>query len=611
MNRQSGTHDNALVCALYSRLSRDDEAAGDSLSIQNQKSMLESYAKQHGFTNFVHFSDDGFSGGNFERPDWKHMIVEIEKGNVSTVISKDMSRVGRDYLQTGFYTEVFFREKGVRFIAIANNIDTINKDSGEFAPFLNIMSEWYLRDASRKVKASHKARGMNGKRLTFNPIYGFILDSNDKSKWVIDPESAEVVRRIFSLTIEGNGPHRIARILYEDKIERPSYYQYSRGIVNYANNDHSNPYAWSSTSIQSLIARPEYCGDTVNFRTYKDSYKDKNSKFNDKEDWVIFKDTHPAIIDRSTWETAQRCRQTIRRIDTTGEANPLTGLVFCKDCGAKLYNHRAKPKTTRWQDGAWRKRPASDIYCCSTYSNTIKRFSRQCTQHQIRTAVLRELALHAISTTSNFVKNNEDEFLRLVRESSVVQRNETAQTHKKRIAKEQKRIAELDKLIRRTYEDNVSGKLTDKRFEVLSKEYEQEQAELEQSIERLQSELETFNTDSVKADRFIEIVKRHTNFTELTTPMIMEYIDKIIVHEADKSSGEREQQVDIYLNFIGKFDVPMPEPTPEEIEAEEKARLKRANQRERQLRYSERKREKRRLEREQFLLNQQQAASSQ
>lgn len=611
MNRQSGTHDNALVCALYSRLSRDDEAAGDSLSIQNQKAMLESYAKQHGFTNFIHFSDDGYSGGNFERPDWKRMIAEIEKGNVSTVISKDMSRVGRDYLQTGFYTEVFFREKGVRFIAIANNIDTINKDSGEFAPFLNIMSEWYLRDASRKVKASHKARGMNGKRLTFNPIYGFILDPNDKSKWIIDPESSEVVRRIFSLTIEGNGPHRIARILHDDKIERPSYYQYSRGIVNYANNDHSNPHAWSSTSIQSIIARPEYCGDTVNFRTYKDSYKDKSSKFNAKEDWVIFKDTHPAIVDRDTWETAQRCRQTVRRIDTTGEANPLTGLVFCKDCGARLYNHRAKPKTSRWQDGAWRKRPASDIYCCSTYSNTSKRFSRQCTQHQIRTIVLRELALHAISTTSSLVKNNEDEFLRLVRESSVVQRNETAQNHKKRIAKEQKRIAELDKLIRRTYEDNVAGKLTDKRFEVLSKEYEQEQVELEQSIERLQAELETFNADSVKADRFIEIVKRHTNFTELTTPMIMEYIDKIIVHEADKSSGEREQQVDIYLNFIGKFDVPMPEPTPEEIEAEEKARLKRADQRARQLRYSERKREKRRLEREEFLRNQQQTSAQQ
>ncbi len=232
MNRQTG---NEKITALYSRLSRDDEAIGDSLSIVNQKAMLEKYAAQSGFSNIAHFSDDGYSGGNFDRPDWKKLIEQIEKGNVSTVIAKDMSRVGRDYLQTGFYTEVFFREKGVRFIAVANNIDSQNKESSEFAPFLNIMSEWYLRDSSRKVKASHKARGMSGKRLTFNPIYGYMLDPNDKEKWVIDPEAAAVVRRLFALTIEGKGPVQIARIFAEEKIERPSYYQHTHGIVNLSN----------------------------------------------------------------------------------------------------------------------------------------------------------------------------------------------------------------------------------------------------------------------------------------------------------------------------------------------------------------------------------------
>lgn len=254
MNRQTG---NEKITALYSRLSRDDESIGDSLSIQNQKAMLEKYAAQNGFSNITHFFDDGYSGGNFDRPDWKRLIEEIENGNVGTVIAKDMSRIGRDYLQTGFYTEVFFREKGIRFIAIANNIDSQNRESGEFAPFLNIMSEWYLRDASRKVKASHRARGMSGKRLTFKAIYGYMPDPQDKDIWTIDPEAAEIVKRIFSLTIEGKDPTQTARILHDEKVERPSYYLYQKGIVNYADSyDHSSPYAWSTNTIAHIIERP-------------------------------------------------------------------------------------------------------------------------------------------------------------------------------------------------------------------------------------------------------------------------------------------------------------------------------------------------------------------
>lgn len=590
MNRQTG---NEKITALYSRLSRDDESIGDSLSIVNQKAMLEKYAEQNGFSNIAHFSDDGYSGGNFDRPDWIKLIEEIEKGNVATVISKDMSRIGRDYLQTGFYTEVFFREKNVRFIAIANSIDSQNKESGEFAPFLNIMSEWYLRDASRKVKASHKARGMSGKRLTFKAIYGYMSDPNDKDKWIIDTEAAPVVRRIFDLTIEGKGPTQIARILHDEKIERPSYYLYQKGIVNYENSyDHSEPYAWSTNTIAHIIEKQEYMGHTVNFRTYKDSYKDKQAKENPKENWQIFENTHPAIIDPETWETAQRCRKTVRRTDH-GEANPLTGLVFCADCGAKLYNHR-QPYPTSYvnKEGYNCTRAPKDIYACSTYNLTGRKYNRRCTNHQIRTVVLRELALDAIKSVSGFVKTNEAEFIKQVRETSAVKQDEAAKSHKKRIAKEQKRVVELNTIIKKLYEDSTTGKLTDKRFELLSADYEREQAELEQSIEALQAELDSFNADSVKADKFIELVKKYTDFSELTPTMIHEFIEKIVVHEADKSSGERQQQVDIYLNFIGKFDVPMPEPTAEEIEAEEKAFRKREQRREAQRRYAAKQKQK-------------------
>jgi len=589
------------ITALYSRLSRDDDIIGESGSIQTQKSILEDYAAKNGFTNTVHFVDDGFSGGNFDRPSWKNMIEEIENGNVAVVISKDLSRVGREYLQTGFYTEVFFREKGVRFIAIANNIDSQNQASSEFAPFLNIMSEWYLRDASRKVKASHKARGMSGKRLTFNPIYGYILDPNDKSKWIVDPEAAEVVQQIFQLTIEGKGPCDIARIFAENKIERPTYYHYTRGIINYENSyDMSTPYAWSGNTIAHIIGKPEYLGHTVNFRSTKESYKDKKSMANPKEDWVIFENTHPAIIDTETWEAAQRCRETKRRKDSHGEANPLTGLVICADCGQRLYNHRQpNPKTYVNEKGYTVTRHSKDIYECSTYNLTGRKFDRKCTSHYIRTAVLQVTALEAIRAASDEVRANEAEFVAKLREESAIRQEESAKVHKQKIAQGEKRIKELDSLVKRIYEDFVGNRLTEKRFVALSEEYEQEQAELEQSISKLQSELDAFVADTDRTERFIYIVNKYTDLSELTPAMITEFIEKIVVHEADKSSGERTQKVDIYLNFIGKFEIPEAELTPEQIVAEETARLKRERCREAQRRYVARKREQERIAMEQ------------
>ena len=590
MNRQNG---NTKITALYSRLSRDDEAVGDSLSIQNQKAMLEKYAEQNGFSNIVHFIDDGFSGKDFDRPDWKRLIAEIEKGNVGIVIAKDMSRIGREYLQTGFYTEVYFKENGVRFIAISNNIDSINKESAEFAPFLNIVNEWYLRDTSRKIKASHKMRGMAGKRLTFNPIYGYVTDPADKTKWVIDPEAAAVVRRLYDLTIQGKGPVEIARILNGEKVERPSYYQHSRGIVNYSNvHTLETPYAWSGNSIARMIGKPEYAGHTVNFRTSMESYKDKRAKDNPREDWQIFENTHPPIVDQATWETAQRCRTITRRTDH-GEANPLTGLVFCNDCGAKLYNHRIPYATTQInKKGYVCNRKPKDVYTCSTYSLTGRKFDRKCTTHTIRTVVLRELALEAIREVSGYVKDHEADFIKQVLETSAIRQEETAKAHRKRIAKEEKRIAELNTLFRKVYEDNASGKLNDKRFELLSQEYENEQTELEKSIITLRAELDGYNTDSAKAEKFIAIVKKYTDFSELTPQMLIEYVEKIVVHDAENTDGERTQTADIYLNFIGKFDLPAAEPTAEELQAEERAKRRRKNCREAQRRYAAKQKEK-------------------
>ena len=339
------------ITALYERLSRDDDNAGDSNSIVNQKKYLESYAQQRGYTNCRHYTDDGWCGGNFERPAWKQLIADIETGKVAHVIVKDMSRAGRDYLQTGFYTEVFFRQHGVHFVAIANSVDSVDQNSNEFAPFLNIMNEWYLRDLSRKQKTAIRVKGESGKPTTNCAIYGYKKDPENKYHWLIDEEAAAVVRRIFQLTIEGKGPYDIARILFDDKIDTPAVYfgRQNKGLWK-GKEEFPNPYNWSGYIVGQILSKPEYMGHTVNFRSCKQSYKDKNAVMNPKEDWLIFENTHEAIVDAETWELAQKLRKTPRRHDTLGEANPLTGLVFCADCGAKMRRTPTEPSSFwSWQ----------------------------------------------------------------------------------------------------------------------------------------------------------------------------------------------------------------------------------------------------------------------
>lgn len=587
--------ENEKITALYERLSRDDEMVGDSNSIVNQKKMLEDYAKQNGYTNIEHFTDDGYSGGSFDRPDWKRMVAGIEDGSIGTVIVKDMSRIGRDYLQVGFYTEVMFKEKEVHFIAIANGVDNQKRESSEFAPFLNIMNEWYIRDSSRKVTTVLRARGMEGKHTTNNAIYGYRKSEEDKNQWVIDEEAAEVVRRIYRMSLEGKGPYEIARILSEEQIERPSYYLAKRGLGTCrSNNNTATPYVWRGATVRDILSKPEYMGHTVNFRSYKESYKDKRAKRTPKEDWVIFKNTQEAIVSEEMWNKVQELRKTVRRTDTVGEANPFTGLLYCADCGAKMYNHRGGAGRARNWKGELngKRRPDRDEYNCSTYNLSRQSYDKQCSQHYIRTEVVRKLVLETIKAVSDYVITNEEEFINRIYSSSRDKQKESIKSLKRKIAQDTKRVNELNMLMKKLYEDNISGKLSDKRFEFMLSEFENEQDTLEISMENAKAEIEKYESDTVRADKFIELVKRYTDFSELTTPMLNEFVEMILVHEADYSSGERVQEVEIYLNFIGKFELPVKEPTAEEIAEHEKLKARRAKKAEYNRRYMEKRRKR-------------------
>lgn len=561
--KQTVGQDPNKITALYERLSRDDDQVGDSNSIVNQKKYLESYAEQRGYTNIQHYTDDGWSGGNFNRPARKQLEADIEAGKVAHVIVKDMSRIGRDYLQTGFYTEVFFREHGVHFIAIANSVDSDDQNSNEFAPFLNIMNEWYLRDLSRKQRTAIRVKGESGKPTTNCAIYGYKKMPGDKYSWYIDEEAAEVVRRIFRLTIEGKGPYDIARILYDDKVETPAVYlgKQKKGVWK-SKEEFPNPYNWSGYIVGQILSKPEYMGHTVNFRSHKQSYKDKNPVMNPKEDWLIFENTHEAIVDKETWELAQKLRKTPRRHDTLGEANPLTGLLFCADCGAKMTNHRSR--------GGTESSPyPSDFYDCSTYTLAHQKRTHACCGHYIRTKAVREFVLNTICTVSTFAISNQEEFAEKVRAASQIKQKEAAKETKRRLSKDKKRIAELDNIIKKLYESFAIGRITDERFDTLLAEYEAEQR------------VSSFEEDTVRVVQFMELARKYTDFSELTTMMINEFIDKIIVHAPEKIDGDRVQEVEIYLKFIGHFEFPAPELTKEEIQRQEFLKKERARSRER------------------------------
>lgn len=529
MNRTRQTTDKSKnrITALYERLSRDDELAGDSNSIVNQKKMLEDYAKSNGYTDLVHFTDDGYSGGNFDRPGWKEMLRQIEDGSIGAVIVKDMSRVGRDYLQVGFYTEVFFREKGVHFVAISNGVDSDINTSSEFAPFLNIMNEWYLRDCSRKIKAVLQAKGRDGKPITNNPPYGYIKDPEDKNRC-----------------------------------------------------DMSKPYEWAGVSVVRMLEKPEYMGDTVNFRTKKLSYKDKTAVKNDSDEIVVFTDTHEAIIDRKTWYMVQELRKTKRRINTEGESNPFVGKIFCADCGGKMhYRNEGKRAGRNWRglpDGSVRTTPA--CYNCGNYNNSHDQSGKVCCSHNIQAKVIDQLVLETIQYACKSVRMDERAFVESIRSASEIREQSEAKKLKAALKHQEKRYAELDILLKKVYEDNALGRLPDKRYEMLSAGYEKEQAELEQSIKACREQLTQYDEDTDRTEEFLALVHKYTDITELTPVIINEFVDKILVHKAEKIDGERVMEIEIYLNFIGKVELPAQELTEEELaEIKEKQRLRERN----------------------------------
>ena len=542
-------HNIAKITALYERLSRDDELQGPSNSILNQQAFLEDYAKRNSFTNVRHFTDDGVSGTTFDREGFKAMIAEVEAGNVATIIVKDMSRFGRDYLKVGFYTDVMFRDKGVRFIAVNNGIDSDKQGDNDFTPFLNIMNEFYARDSSRKIQAIFKARMQDGKRVSPSVPYGYRRDPQDKQHLIVDEEAAAVVRRIFQMVIDGYGVKGIADALTADKVLIPSAY----AKLHNPENDHSkgfpDPCLWSSTAVGYILEKQEYMGHTVLGKTICENYKTKKRRKAKPEELMIFRDTHEAIVDEETWQLAHRLKKTIRKPSYPDRpANPLTGLLYCADCGHKLTHHQPSPSKKKVYD-------ADDYYICGNY----RQLTRDCTIHYIKTSTIEKLILTAIREVSAYVREDEKEFIRIVRDAASAGQEQTAREQKKRLRQVEKRIAELDELIRKLYEGNATGKIPDKHFNRLLVEYDTEQNALEQEAAELKEGITAQAEDGMRAQRFVSLVRRYTNFDELTAPMLNEFIEKVVVHEADKSTGDRRQKVDIYFNFIGCFVPPKPE----------------------------------------------------
>lgn len=566
----------AKITALYERLSRDDEQQGESNSIINQKQYLEEYAKRQGFSNIRHFTDDGISGTTFEREGFQKLIAEVEAGNVSTVIVKDMSRLGRNYLKVGFYTDIMFPEKGVRFIAVNNGVDSETMGDNDFTPFLNIMNEWYAKDTSQKIRAIFKAKMQEGKRVSPSVPYGYLRDPQDKQHLIIDPEPAEVVRRIYRLVIEGVGVSAIARQLTDERVLIPSAYAAEHCPENNHSKSFTSPYTWSNTAVCYILEKQEYMGHTVLGKTVLESFKTKKRRKAKPEELMIFPNTHEAIIDEETWNTAQKARKTIRKEVPNGTyTNRLTGLLYCADCGHRMYyrspqsQHRANGKIY----------DSDNLYTCGNYRN----IHRQCTAHSVKVSAVESLIAVSIREVCGFALEHEEEFLNTVREmdDKESERIITDSRNEKRTAA--KRIDELNDLIKKLYEGNATGKIPDRHFTRLLADYDSELSTLETRTEELDNIIAQGKENEIRTDKFMRLVKKYSEFDEITTPMLNEFIDRVLIHEPvyGEKRSHRTQEIEIHFNFIGKIGLPnVSEPVDwEKIEQEkEKARKERKKQ---------------------------------
>ena len=550
---------NEKITALYERLSRDDFGKDDdqqreSNSISNQKAMLEEFAARQGFTNIVHFTDDGISGTCFDRPGFLAMMKEVEAGNVEYLCIKDMSRMGRDYLKVGQIMEIL-RQRGVRLIAINDGVDSARGDD-DFTPFRNIMNEYYARDTSRKIRSTFQSKGKSGKHLTGTVIYGYLWNEA-RDQWLVDPEAAEVVKRIFAMTIDGYGPYQIASKLKEEKVLIPSAYLARHGEGVNKNKTFKDVYGWGSSTICNILEKREYLGHTINFKTRK-HFKDKKSHYVPEDEWTIFENTHEPIIDQQTFDLVQKIRGNVRRYpDGWGEAAPLTGLLYCADCGGKMYVHRTNNGKRISQ------------YTCSQYSKVP--VGKLCTtQHRINEDVVLSLVSEMLKAIAEYAKHDRAEFLRVVQEAQSSQQTAEVRKQRTRLATAKQRVSELEVLLCKIYEDNILGKLSDSRYATLDAQYEKEQSELTAEISVLEKAIRSYEKHEKDADRFIALIDKYENFDKLTIAMLNEFIEKILVHERDrKGSIQTTQEVEIYFNFVGRFVPPAfgeVELTPEELE---------------------------------------------
>jgi DNA invertase Pin-like site-specific DNA recombinase len=529
---------NGKITPLYERLSHDDELQGESNSISHQKQMLEEYARRNGFPRPTHFTDDGISGTRFDRPGFTAMMEEVEAGHVEAVIVKDMSRLGRDYLKVGQIMEIL-RQKGVRLIAVNDGVDSARNDD-DFTPFRNIMNEFFVRDTSRKIKSVFKAKGMTGKHLTGTVIYGYLWDEK-RERWIVDEEAAAVVCRIFAMTMDGHGPYQIAQQLTSAKVEIPAVHLARHGEGVNQNKTFKNIYGWGSSTIVNILKKREYLGHTVNFKTRK-HFKDKKSHYVDESQWAIFENTHEAIIDQATFDNVQRIRGNVRRYpDGWGETHPLTGLMYCADCGSKMYVHRTNNGKRIPQ------------YTCSGYSKVP--VGTLCpTQHRINADVVMTLIADTLRAIAVYSKNDRAEFIQTVKDAQIFQQSSGIVQKKKRLTEAKKRSEELEKLLCQIYEDKILGKLPELRFATLDARYADEQDELSGEIEELEQAVTGYEHKQQSAEKFIALIDKYENFDTLTTTMLNEFVEKIVVHERDrKGCQDTTQEVEIYFNFVGKY----------------------------------------------------------
>lgn len=541
LNRQPYDAAPEKKTALYCRLSRDDELQGDSNSIKNQKAILKKYADDNGFTNTEFFVDDGVSGTTFDRPSFQRMIVEMDAGHIATIIVKDMSRLGRDYLKVGYYTEIAFPEAEVRFIAINNGVDSANQQESDFTPFLNIINEWYAKDTSKKIKAVFKAKGESGKPLCTIPPYGYKKDPEDKNHWIIDDPAAEIVKRIFQLCIEGYGPSQIAKKLENDKVLTPSSYFKEIGLYPTAPTT-EEPYAWVPRTVADILDRQEYLGHTINFKTRKKSYKLKKTIKNDPSEWQIFKNTHEAIIVEDTFQTVKRIRDGRRRPTPLGEMPLLSGMVFCADCGSKLYQVRGKG----WSHD-------KEYMVCANYR---KRGKDICTSHQIRNVDIENVLLYMIQQVTAFAREHEDAFVEMVTKSNAKAVEHEIRESKKEYEQSQTRVSKLDTIIQKLYEDNVEGKISDERFAKMLATYETEQNLLTHRLAELRHIIDAAKEKSSNADSFLRLVKTYTDIKELNAEIIRTFIEKVCVYGNEKPWDRNTKKIKVIFNFIGEVHIP-------------------------------------------------------